>query len=126
MKENIKVEVIKHANNLNKVFGLALSTDEAKLNLCRALRRLEVEAHGLAELECNGSGLTEQEELNKEAELLLKVNKLLNNEGLRVPVFFNGDPRGYALKVSDKYFRTNDLDLHKDWGGYGIIAPDLS
>lgn len=37
-------------------------------------------------------------------------------------VWFNGDPRGYALKVDLRDGET----LHRDWGGYGIIAPDLS
>ena len=43
-----------------------------------------------------------------------------------VPIFLNGDPRGYALKIPDDYVRDNDLNIHRDWGGYGIIAPDLA
>jgi hypothetical protein len=40
-------------------------------------------------------------------------------------IFANGDPRGYALKIRSEYVKNNNLDIHRDWGGYGIIAPDL-
>lgn len=43
-----------------------------------------------------------------------------------VPVFVNRDPRGYALKISDEWMQQHNATLHRDWGGYGIIAPDLS
>jgi hypothetical protein len=43
-----------------------------------------------------------------------------------VPIFHNGDPRGYALKIREEYVREHALDIHRDWGGYGILAPDLS
>ena len=33
------------------------------------------------------------------------------------------DEKGYALKIDDKYIR--DKTIHRDWGGYGIIAPDF-
>ena len=41
-------------------------------------------------------------------------------------IFVNGDCRGYALKIDDKYIRENNIKLHCDWGGYGIIAPDFN
>ena len=43
-------------------------------------------------------------------------------------IFFNGDPRGYALKLSTqytRYIRSCNINIHQDWGGYGIIAPDF-
>lgn len=43
-----------------------------------------------------------------------------------VKVFLNGDARGYALKIHDSYVKEHNLKIHTDWGGYGIIAPDLS
>lgn len=44
-----------------------------------------------------------------------------------VPVILNRDPRGYALKIDDEWMRAHrDVVLHRDWGGYGIIAPDLT
>ncbi len=49
-----------------------------------------------------------------------------SSPAISVPVFINRDPRGYALKIDDHYMREHDAALHQDWGGYGIIAPDLS
>ncbi len=42
-----------------------------------------------------------------------------------VAVFLNRDPRGYALKINDEEVRARSLDIATDWGGYGLIAPDL-
>lgn len=43
-----------------------------------------------------------------------------------VPVFLNSDPRGYALKILSEYVAKHELSIHRDWGGYGILAPDLT
>lgn len=41
-------------------------------------------------------------------------------------VFVNGDPRGYTLKIDDKYKdKMHKAGVYRDWGGYGIIAPDF-
>ncbi len=56
---------------------------------------------------------------------VIDFNAIRNRKPL-VPVFFNGDPRGYTLKIRDEYAREHQLKIHRDWGGYGIIAPDLS
>ena len=45
------------------------------------------------------------------------------NNGHGMSLFINGDCRGYALKLEDDVAR--DLAIYKDWGGYGIIAPDF-
>jgi hypothetical protein len=44
----------------------------------------------------------------------------------QVPMFINRDPRGYSLKIDDEYCREHKLNIHQDWGGYGIIAPDFT
>ena len=41
-------------------------------------------------------------------------------------IFLNGDPRGYALKIKDDFIRDNKVNIYKDWGGYGIFAPDFA
>ncbi len=46
------------------------------------------------------------------------------------PAFFvNGDARGYALKIDNDKPQGKELidacRLHTDWGGYGILSPDL-
>lgn len=49
--------------------------------------------------------------------------KAIRNRRPLVPIFINRDPRGYQLKIDDAY--AAGLVIHKDWGGYGIIAPDI-
>ena len=43
-----------------------------------------------------------------------------------VPIFLNLDARGYSLKIDCEWMRANRNRLYRDWGGYGILAPDLS
>lgn len=50
----------------------------------------------------------------------------IRNRKPLVPVFVNLDPRGYALKINDEWMRANNVRLHSDFGGYGILAPDLT
>lgn len=110
----------KHGADLNCIFGL----DEDPVALCKRLRRLENKAHRLAEDYCNGLLESPAYELQA-GQLLAKVDQLLHYESAGVPVILNGDPRGYALKIDDAYVREHNLDIYRDWGGYGILAPDL-
>lgn len=50
----------------------------------------------------------------------------IRNRRPLVPVFVNLDPRGFALKIDDEWMRASGATLYSDWGGYGIIAPDLT
>lgn len=58
----------------------------------------------------------------------------IRNRKPLVPVFVNLDPRGYALKIDDEWVRDQRADhrtaykaaIHQDWGGYGIIAPEIN
>ena len=105
-------KIQKHGNNLKTIFNL--NTDSVKL--CKKLFRLENKAHRLAEDYCNG--VTDNIE-SETIKIINKVKKILNTN----EVFFNGDPRGYALKLSEQF--SKDKNIHKDWGGYGIIAPNF-
>lgn len=49
----------------------------------------------------------------------------MNFRAQNIPVSVDGDHRGYALKIKDEYVRAHNLKTHKDWGGYGILAPDF-
>lgn len=54
----------------------------------------------------------------------------IRNKSPLIPVFINLDPRGYALKIDDEWMRANqgkwgDDNLTTDWGGYGLIAPEI-
>jgi len=115
-KKELYENITAHGNNLKKLFKLDNSVDSVKL--CKSLLRLENQAHELALNYCNYGNLE-----NKAVESILKkVSKLLNLEN-EYPVFFNGDARGYALKISDEFVKNKEI--FKDWGGYGIIAPDF-
>lgn len=54
----------------------------------------------------------------------------IRNRPALVPVFINRDPRGYALKIKSEYMAgagwIAQLALMRDWGGYGIIAPEIT
>ena len=116
--------IIEHGKDLKRVFNLDSSIDEVKL--CKALFRIENKAHSIAEDFCNGIECTEQEQEKIINDILNKVDKLLNFNNQNIPVFFNGDPRGYTLKIDDDYMRTNKIyPFHSDWGGFGIIAPNF-
>ena len=92
------------------------------------LRRTERQAHRIAEDICNGAQFvafkgTEHDTWTDEghdaltAAIIAEVERII---GQPIPgLFFNGDPRGYTLKVEPEHA----AGLHTDWGGYGIVAP---
>lgn len=115
-------EIQKHGENLNQIFNTGLEP----VALCKKLRTLEAKAEKLAVDYCNGeNGITSDNWSDKIAPVMVRVDKILNYAKKGVPVFLNGDPRGYALKIDDKYIRENNINIYRDWGGYGIIAPDF-
>lgn len=112
-------EIENHGENLNAIFHTGLGNIE----LCKKLHRLEVKAHRLATDYCNGENGVNSENWDELCKPILKqVIKILGD----CPVFLNGDARGYALKISDEYVREHNLTIFKDWGGYGILAPDFN
>ena len=109
-------DIRKHGEDLLKLFPNA--TEQDPVDLCRKLRRLETRAHRLAEMECNGE-IEDQASENEEIRILCGIQRLLTDRDGRV--WLNGDPRGYALKIDLK----DGERLYIDWGGYGIIAPEI-
>ena len=103
-----------HGRQLLAIFPEAAEKDPDRL--CRKLRKLESEAHQLAENACNGVGSDHEAETER---VVCAVQRLLRDDAGRV--WINGDPRGYALKIN---LRPGE-QLYQDFGGYGIIAPDL-
>lgn len=129
MSRNVDItdKIVKHGNDLLDIFPHCTETDPVKL--CKKLRRLETEGERLAVAYCNGKMQSDAYDASSD-KLMAKVNSLLGNgvdTSAVVAVFHNGDPRGYALKIDDEWMRANARDsrLHRDWGGYGIIAPDF-
>ena len=118
-KEILYSRITKHGQNLKAVFNLNQDIDPVKL--CKRLFRLENKAHKLALDFCNGE-IDQLEWDQKANKILTKVEAILKNKKV---LFLNGDARGYALKIDDGYIRNNNLNIHRDWGGYGIVAPDF-
>ena len=54
------------------------------------------------------------------------VDKILHYTDKGYSVFVNGDARGYALKIDSECVKDEALEIYKDGGGYGILAPDFS
>ena len=123
-KEIMYKNIIEHGKDLKRVFNLDSSIDEVKL--CKALFKIENLAHRLATDFCNGIECTEEEQEKIIDDILNKVDKLLNFRNQNIPVFFNGDCRGFTLKIDDDYMRKNKIyPFYSDWGGFGIIAPSF-
>jgi hypothetical protein len=121
-KQQQREAILQHGFKLIRVFNLPEGTGPT--TLCKRVHRLEGEAHRLAKRACN-EDLGEEFIEKKEKSILKRLDVILNFRAQNIPVFLNGDPRGYALKIDDEYVREHNLDIHRDWGGYGIIAPEL-
>lgn len=102
--------------------------DENKVKkISNKLREIEHFAHKAATDYCNGeNGMTTDKWGEESDEFESQVQTLFNGKlkGLRI----NGDARGYALKIDDAVMRTvyNGLGLQTDWGGYGLLAPEIT
>jgi len=123
-RERMLERIARHGENLKRVFGLRAEVDGDKL--ARKLRRLEAEGAKYAQAIDTAPGLSETEQGAREAELLAKVDKVLGFSAKGIPVFINTDWRGYALKIDSEWTQANAADFERDWGGFGLLAPDLS
>lgn len=119
-KERQQAQIKRHGQQLAAIFGSSLEP----AHLARKVHRIELKAHRLAENYCNGviDGATFDA---KTASILDSLDKILHFRAQSIPVFVNGDPRGYALKIDDDWMRSHNVDIHRDWGGYGILAPEF-
>lgn len=123
-KDRMYKQIEAHGQKLLKVFPNAI--EKNPVDLCKKLHRLENRAHRLATDYCNGdNGVTTDNWQEKCAPILESLDAILRFSSEGIPVFLNGDARGYALKIRDEYVRDHSLDIHRDWGGYGIIAPEF-
>ena len=128
-KKQRQYEQIKaHGENLLHLFPNA--TERDPIALCKKLRRLEAKARRICTDYCNGDFDDGENGEKLDAALdpiLAKVNAILGNMGKNpVPVFINRDPRGYALKIEDVWMHNKQPRLWRDFGGYGIIAPEIT
>lgn len=125
-KKEVQYKAIrKHGEDLNRLFNTELDP----IVLCKKLHSIEIRAHKLAEDYCNGLIETSDWE-DVSGKVLSQVNNILHYRESGVPVFFNGDPRGYALKIDETWVKNKRNSfgfspIYQDWGGYGIIAPEF-
>lgn len=113
-----------------------------------ALLKLEREAHDSATAQCNGEAYNGQPfrpSWNEEGEesdstpwedykrsVSERVALALGHSHKHPPAgfFFNSDARGYALKIDcdspDGAALIWSCKLHTDWGGYGILSPEIT
>jgi hypothetical protein len=117
-RDRMRDQIMQHGLKLNRIFNLNRMD---VTTLAKQVHSIEVKAHKLAEDECNGVAVPE----NWEKKILVRLDKIINFKAKGVPIFVNGDPRGYALKIEDAWMKANECDLHRDWGGYGILAPEF-
>ena len=119
-KQRQAEQILRHGLKLQRIFPA--TKDMGPVELCKKLHRIENRMHRLAEDYCNG--VIDMDQWEKSSEnALFKVNSILGMEN--VPIFINGDARGYALKIEDQYVRDHSLDIYRDWGGYGILCPEF-
>lgn len=130
-KRDRMLERIKgHGENVIVMFDLP--RDANPFALCRMLRRIEADAYKIGLRMCNGPEFGEGEAEAAEEKVMARLRRLLGKRLDKVPVFLNKDPRGYCLKIDDEWMREwherrpGKPRLHCDWGGYGILAPDLT
>lgn len=124
-REKMYADIQKHGQNLLAIFPAATEQDPVKL--AKRLHSLENKAHRLTEKLCDCLLEATATAANAELEKIgVKVRQVLGIAADAPHVFVNHDPRGYALKVNDSWLRDNNHVLYRDWGGYGILAPDFN
>lgn len=122
-RETMTRNIIEHGKNLLAIFPDATIQDP--VYLCKRLRFYERKAESSTTALCNGCIESLQVYHEQALERVeSKVLKLLGLQSCFLPLFINRDPRGYAIKLSDSYVK--NLRIYKDWGGYGILAPDFT
>ena len=111
-----------HLKNLSEIFDLDLEFLKRRYG---SLVQMETRGHKLAEDYCNGD--IDSDMWDKHLDLFSKAIqeffKDAKNRKAVQNIRFNGDPRGYFLKLEDSFVRDNKIIIETDWGGYGILCP---
>ena len=123
MKEKQRQAIAEHGRKLLLIYPEATEPDPVKL--CRKLHALEARARAVALRLCNGPeypGGEDAVDAITDA-IHAKVASLLGPG----PAFFvNRDPRGHALKIHAAESLRLPAGFPKDWGGYGILCPEIT
>jgi hypothetical protein len=123
--ENLKIKAInapafmKHLANLSYLSGGLVPYP---FDIYAKLKRLERKANRISTQECNGE--INEDKADKQLESIKKQVLILLPVLPESLFFINGDPRGYSLKIKESF--ATEINMYKDWGGYGILAPDFN
>lgn len=128
-KQRQAERILQHGFELKRAFFAdPYDGDPGPITLCRMLHRLEVKATRVSEGYCNGTA-TEADMERMEKSVMKSLERIFGKEKVvETGMFINTDPRGYALKVSEKWakgYTDKGGRLHRDWGGFGILAPEF-
>ena len=137
-REEMNKRIVKHGELLKEIFYLPAYTDPTRLY--KKLRRLENKGRKISTQQCNAE-IDEDTFDDEKAKIKQKLRAILGDLWIGAPLkyclknprhphdlalFFNSDPRGYALKFNDEWVREKGYPIYTDMGGFGIIAPDFS
>lgn len=143
----LKAAALLHLDQRRKAHHRALSSlhasplnsqeehEQRGMKMWRKLRCIEAVAHDATTAQCNGERYGSQpyreddETGNSPLDVFFDgiradVAKVFGGT-LPVGFMINHDPRGYALKL-DPDKTTVPAGMETDWGGYGILAADIS
>lgn len=120
--ENLK----RHYATLEKLSEfLGKKQDGKKLSL--KLWALEKRGNRAATDYCNGEmGMNSTKWEFEKKHLITEVEKAFGAPV--VGLIINGDARGHTLKIDDEKVRNfypSEIGLYRDWGGYGILSPEI-
>ena len=122
-KDRMYSRIEKHGEDLKKVFNLP---EADPIKLCKKLHSLEVRANGIMTQYANGAISMEAVDRHREI-IAADLVKIIGAENM-TKIYINGDPRGYTLKLNQaatEQAQASGINIHRDWGGYGIIAPEF-
>lgn len=123
-RQRRQMQLERHYRALEKLAMKCGTTNPNGKVLSVRLLKLERIAHKAAEKYCNG----------EIGEIVLTATENTITEKIffmfgSIPsgFFINNDPRGYALKIKSEIMQTDyaGIGLQKDWGGYGLLAPEI-
>ena len=90
----------------------------------RRLRRIESQLN-LAAIQWNNGEITEKRYDDQTKLVAAQLQRFFKKKTL--PLIFDGDGRGYAIKLDHDWMKQNDTTgIYTDMNGYGILAPDFS
>lgn len=144
-RERRAAQLLKHYETCERLFSYlntpqgsdraALHPDGKRISV--ALLKIERDARNAATAQCNGESYNgqpfrEEEEWHDfKGAIRDAVSRAFGRSHMHpLPGFLvNGDPRGYALKIDNETPEGKALieavKLHTDWGGYGILSPEI-